>query len=124
MIADHLTKSDYDEVAKQIMQNMQLDNGYGHFEGVSYPKKWIEKISKAAQSFFDANPDKFTDEDIENLSCGCYDENVDTYGNLVGYNELDKVLNEYFDEGMGTGIVEEKPRLMHTYKKRKGDHRQ
>lgn len=123
MTIEELTKSDYDEVAKQIMQNMQLDNGYGHFEGISYPKKWIDKISKAAQKFFDANPDKFTDEDIENLSCGCYDENVEYYGGLIGYDKLDKVLNEYFDEGMGTGIVEEKPRLMHTYKKRKGDHK-
>lgn len=117
MKIEELDKKDYTVIAKYIMQAIQLDNGYGHFEGISYPSKWVKRITKSVQTFFDANPDKFTDADLENISCGGFDENQETYGSLIGWNELDKILNEYFDDGMGTGIVQEKPRLIHTYKK-------
>ncbi|MBF0759512.1 hypothetical protein IR148_00455 [Dysgonomonas mossii] len=110
-----LNNKDYKVIARHIMQAIQLDNGYGHVEGISYPDKWVSKLSKSLQIFFEANPDKFTDEDVENISLGGYDENLEIYGDLIGWSELDKVLNDYFDEGMGVGIVEEKPRIMHTY---------
>lgn len=117
-----MDKKDYEIIVKKIMQNIQLDNGYGHVEGVSYPKQWINKIANASQIFFENNPDKFTEEDIENICNGCDDENQEIYSSLKGWNELNKILNEYFDKGMSVGVVEEKPRLMHTYLKNKGDH--
>ena len=60
--------SDYKVVAKAMMQKIQLDNGYGHVEGISYPSYWVNKIAKACMTFFELNPDKFTDEDIENIN--------------------------------------------------------
>ncbi len=112
-----MDKKDYEIIAKKIMLDIQLDNGYGHFEGISYPRKWINKIANASEIFFENNPDKFNDEDVENICNGCNDENQEKYSKLKGYYELDKILNEYFEDGMSTGIVEEKPRLMHTYHK-------
>ena len=116
-----MDKKDYEIIAKKIMLDIQLDNGYGHFVGISYPRKWINKIANASEIFFENNPDKFTDEDLENICIGGYDENQDIYGKLKGWDNLNKILNEYFDDGMSIGIVEEKPRLMHTYRKNKSD---
>ena len=112
-------KSDYVEVAKQIMELIQLDNGYGHFEGISYPKKWIKKISKAASVFFEKNPELLND-DVIDIICTGGEEDNEKFIDMVGYNELNKILNDYFDNGMDTGIVEIKPRIEHTYKRIKG----
>ena len=115
--------NDYKVVAKKIMQNIQLDNGYGHVEGISYPAYWVNKIAKSCMIFFELNPDKFTDEDIENISIGGDEDNSDVYGSLQGWESLDRVLYGYFDRGMSVGVVEEKPRLMYNYKRNKGSHK-
>ena len=115
--------SDYKVVAKAMMQKIQLDNGYGHVEGISYPSYWVNKIAKACMTFFELNPDKFTDEDIENISIGGDEDSSDVYGYLEGWDSLDRVLYGYFDRGMSLGVVEEKPRLMYNYKRNKGSHK-
>ena len=112
------TKEDFKEVAKQLMEMIQCDNGYHHFEGISFPSKWVNKIAKKAEIFFNKYPDMLTDEVLEQIGYGGSDENEDLMV-LEGYSELDKVLGEYFDEGMCEGVVEIKPRLMNTYKRTK-----
>ena len=110
----------YEVEAKKIMQYIQLDNGYGHFEGVSYPEEWVTKIAHYLKVFFKFNPDKFSDQDIENISRGCDEEDQEIYNDLRGWDNLNKILNEYFNDGMSVGLVEEKPRLIHTYSEYKG----
>lgn len=96
---EQLTKEQSDIIAMQLMKEIQYDNGWvDRNNPESYPNKWIDKISPYAQVFFSANPNLLTNDDIENICCGELGENQELYGNLVGYKELDQVLNKYFDE--------------------------
>jgi len=111
-----LKKKDYIEVAKQIMELIQYDNGYGHVEGISFPKKWVNLIAKECEVFFSNNEELLTDEDLENICMGG-DDVSGQYISIKGFDRLDKILNDYFDNGMGAGTVEIKPRILSTYKK-------
>jgi len=113
-IAEKLSDSDYVEVAKGLMELIQLDNGYGHVVGISFPTKWVNSISKSAKIFFEANPDMYTDENLEIIAVGGEDD-LDKFENLVGYKKLSDTLNNYFDYGMDTGKTVIKPRIEHTY---------
>jgi len=115
-----LEKIDYNVVAKHIMELIQLDNGYGHVEGISFPAKWVNKISAKCEIFFENNPDKFNDEFIDEYGVGGDEGEKEIFMGLVGFKELDELLDKYFDDGMGTGKVEIKPRIMHTYRPIKG----
>jgi len=116
---EKLNKSDFYIVARHMMELIQYDNGYGHVCGISFPVKWVNKIAKKCKVFFDANPDKFNDEFINNFCVGG-DEEREGFDFLTGFKELDKLLDDYFDNGMGVGLVEIKPRIKHTYKPIKG----
>ena len=88
----------YINAAKSFIEEIQYDNGIiDRYKDVVYPKEWVDKIAKVAKVFFVANPDKFTEEDIETIACGCSDDNKFVYGELAGYNDLIDTLNEYFE---------------------------
>ena len=89
----------YINAAKSFIEEIQYDNGIiDRYTDVVYPKEWVDKIAKVAKTFFVANPDRFTEEDIETIACGCSDDNELVYGELAGYNDLIDTLNEYFEE--------------------------
>lgn len=111
-----IEKKDYVEVAKHMMELIQVDNGYHHVEGISFPKKWVNLIAKECEIFFSDNDELLNDEDIENICLGG-DDISDQYLKIKGFDRLDKALNDYFDNGMGTGMVEIKPRILSTYRK-------
>ena len=86
------------EIAKSLMKEIMYDNGaVDRWHPEKYPKKWVNKIAPIAGRFFEHNPSYLTNEHIMNICDGFLEENEKLYGNLVGYKELDKVLNEYFD---------------------------
>lgn len=86
------------EIAKSLMKEIQYDNGaVDRWHAEKYPEKWVNKIALAAGVFFEANPDKLTDEDIFEITCGEMEDSSEAYGNLIGWTELNVVLNEYFD---------------------------
>lgn len=86
------------EIAKSLMQEIMYDNGcVNRFEKEKYPNKWVVKIADKAAIFFDNNENCLTNEHIEQIVTGEYEYNNLYYGNMVGYSELNKILNEYFE---------------------------
>ena len=86
------------EIAKSLMKEIQYDNGaVNRWNDETYPEKWVNKIAIAAGVFFEANPDRLTDEDIFEIACGGMEDSEETYGKLTGWKGLNDVLNEYFD---------------------------
>jgi len=94
----------YLEIAKELMMSILYDNGYidrWHSEKSQFSKRWQYRIAPIAGKFFDLQPELLTDETVENICCGFVEENQESYGDLDGYKELDKILNEYFNSGCG-----------------------
>lgn len=86
------------ELAKALMREIQYDNGMvDRWHPESYPEYWVTKIAEAGAKFFDANPEKLTEDDIFEIACGFHEDNEKIYGPLIGWTELNDVLNDYFD---------------------------
>ncbi|KAA0126422.1 hypothetical protein FY557_17380 [Chryseobacterium sp. SN22] len=80
------------------MKEIAYDNGFiNRWELERYDAKWINKIGPLAKAFFDANPERLTDDDIEEICAGEQGEVDETYGNLHGFKELLESLNDYFN---------------------------
>lgn len=86
-------------IAEQIMENIAYDNGtVDRWHPMTYPSKWLNNIAKKSFIFFNENPQLMNDEDIEEICNGEETEVQNKYSNLKGWDELNKVLNEYFDK--------------------------
>lgn len=89
----------YREMAKELMSTIAHCNGaVDRWHPMKYPEKYVKLIAPACKKFFDNNPELWNDNGILNICDGEIEENKKLYGNLVGYKELDEVLNEYFNQ--------------------------
>ncbi len=86
------------ELAKSLMKEIMYDNGVvDRFHPEKYSRRWVNKIAPIAEYFFAKNPQVLENEDINLICCG-FQEDVDAkYGKMDGWNELNKVLNDYFN---------------------------
>lgn len=86
-------------IANRMMENIAYDNGaVNRFNEMKYNKRWANKIASKIHIFFNLNPQYMNDEDIEQICNGCNEDNQEKFSKLKGYKELDKVLNEYFED--------------------------
>jgi hypothetical protein len=88
------------EIAKSLMKEIMYEAGaVDRWNPEKYPEKWINKIAPIAGNFFDLHPELLTNENIELLANGSdkCDGTFDGLEDYEGFNELSKVLNEYFD---------------------------
>lgn len=85
--------------ARLLMKEIQYDNGAVNiYRSEEYPVEWVNKIRIAVLKFNIRNPTfKFTEEVINDICTGGEDEVIDKYGHLEEYDNLSKVLNEYFN---------------------------
>ena len=92
------------EIAKTMMLAIMYDGGYVdrfHSEKSQFSKKWQNKIAPVAGKFFDLHPELLTDENIELM---CIDEESEMeamFEKYEGFHELNKILNDYFNDGCG-----------------------
>ena len=98
------TDTGYQIVARKLMEHVLYDNGAvdcWHPDNRSmYPKKHFDAITKAAEVYFEAHPEMLTDENLDEIASAGEDENNDKFGIHTEYAELDRVLNEWFNEGI------------------------
>ena len=88
----------YDNIARLLMQAIQYENDLcNRWEREKYIPKWVELIKEASTVFFSNNPQYINEKDIERIANGEECENEEEFGNLVGWSELNRVLNHYFD---------------------------
>lgn len=89
----------YENVARLMMEAMQYENGMcNRYERESYPEKWVALISQACEKFFQSNPELLTEDNIDEIGRGGEEtEMEEKYSNLEGWEELNRVLNHYFD---------------------------
>lgn len=86
------------ELAVSLLKEIAYDNGFfNRWEPERYDAKWINKVGPLAKAFFDANPERLTDDDIEEICAGEESEIDEKYGKLIGFTELDAALDDYFD---------------------------
>jgi hypothetical protein len=91
-----------EEIAKSIMLEIQYDNGVIDRYNPEYiSPKWLELISEKAGAFFDLHPELLTDENIELICLGNDDGHFEGFNEIEGYSELNKVLDDFFDDGFG-----------------------
>jgi hypothetical protein len=91
------------EIARSLMKTIMYHNGaVDRWNPEKYPEKWVNKIAPVAGKFFDLHPELLTDENIECLSMGSPECDGTFAGleNYEGFQELNEVLNDYFDNGM------------------------
>lgn len=85
-------------IACLLMHDILYDNGAVDRDNPeSYSPEWVEKIAPIAGRFFNRYPDLLAEEHIYDIATGFHEEITERYGSLEGYDELDKVLNEYHD---------------------------
>ena len=90
------------DIAIKLMESIMYDNGWvNRLEPERFSPPWIKKIVAVAGPFFDRNPELVTDDILDEMGSGDYDEKQEKYGHLEGFAELDEVLNEYFETGGG-----------------------
>lgn len=84
----------WETIARTIMQYIVYDNGLvnrWHPESEAlYPVEWIEKLKEASKIFFSKHTNYLTTKDIESIAIGCYDENVEEYG------QLEQTINDWY----------------------------
>ena len=89
----------YENVARLMMRSLHYDNGMcNRFERKGYPEEWVELLRQSAEVFFKANPRYMNQEDIERIGMGGEEsEDKKEFGELEGWGELNRVLNQYFN---------------------------
>lgn len=87
------------KIAARLMQFIQYDNCMVDASNPEYyPLVWVDRIAEIAMPFFILNhPQLLNERDIENICSGFYDDNKKLYGHLPGWQDLDEILNDYFD---------------------------
>lgn len=93
---------EYELVAREMMEHIAYDNGFvNRVDGpMAYPKRHLNRITKAAKAFFEANPEMLTNENVEWICSGLNEKEEqfeDMHGHLAGFAELDKALDNYFE---------------------------
>jgi hypothetical protein len=95
------TDTGYQIVARKLMEIILYDNGaVNRFEpddNRKYPVSHFNRITQACESLFEAHPSLLTDENLDDIASGEYEENQAKFGAYEEYRELDKALNEFFD---------------------------
>lgn len=91
------------KIAKQMMKYIALDTL--SIEDIAkiknrmkYPKKWVDAISKKVYVFLNENPKVAKEDNIKEICVNYWNDNQTKYGKMKGYQELDKVLDAYFEE--------------------------
>lgn len=82
----------YENVVKLMMEIIQYENGSGE----KYPAKWVDLIKPSAEKFFTANPQYLNEQDIERIALVGSEYEAE-FGRLEGWQELNRVLDNYFD---------------------------
>jgi hypothetical protein len=98
---EHLTDTGHQITARKLMEIMLYDNGAANRlepdTKKRYPNKNFDRVTKACDVFFEAHPTLLTDENLDEIAAGEYNENAEKYGIYPEYKELSDALNEYFD---------------------------
>jgi hypothetical protein len=88
----------WEEMAKGLMREIAFDSGMvNNQEDMMYPQEDVERLSWLSKNFFTGYPDLENPETINDICCGEYSENQATYGHLLGWEELQRGLNAYFN---------------------------
>ena len=96
------------EIAKSLMVEILYENGYidrYHSEESQISEKWCYKIAPLAGKFFDSNPELLNNENIKILANSSDNGDFNGLEKYNGFNELNEILNEYFDDGCGCDVI-------------------
>lgn len=95
------TDTGHQITARKLMEIILYDNGlvnrYEPDNISRYPKKYFDWITKACEVFFEAHPEFLTEEHLESIAAGEFEENQEIYGIYPEYAELDNALNNFHD---------------------------
>lgn len=87
--------------ARKLMHIMLYDNGVIIYcepdNEARYPKFVFDKITKACEVLFDKHPELLTDDNLELIAAGCREDVDKIFKEIPEFENLDKLLNEYFD---------------------------
>ena len=101
LFKDIMERYGWETIARQIMKDVIYDNGfvdrYNPETEYLYPMASLNEIKEASKFFFSNHVDYLTIKDINTIAIGCHDEIVAEYGRFIEYKELERAINDWYE---------------------------